>query len=79
MAEAAWHHRKQDLRRDIQRRSAQLQFYVKRQERLLMAALEARSTDDAFLSAADTARAQLRWVNDAIIHVLLYEIVQGGF
>ncbi|KAL8612146.1 hypothetical protein ACOMHN_021959 [Nucella lapillus] len=60
MAEANWHQRKQDLRRDVQRRSAQLQFFIKRQERLLLAALDAKKTDDSFNSAAEQARGDLR-------------------
>ena len=68
MAESHWHQRKQDLRRDVQRRSAQLQFFIKRQERLLLAALDSRNMDDGFNSAAEQARGELRANLKALMH-----------
>ena len=68
MAESHWHQRKQDLRRDVQRRSAQLQFFIKRQERLLLAALDSRNMDDGFNGAAEQARGELRANLKALMH-----------
>ncbi|XP_076436769.1 uncharacterized protein LOC143276202 [Babylonia areolata] len=68
MTESNWQQRKQDLRREVQRRSAQLQFFIKRQERLLLAMLDSKDTDSAFLQAADRSRDDLRANLMSVVH-----------
>ncbi|XP_025113324.1 actin cytoskeleton-regulatory complex protein PAN1-like [Pomacea canaliculata] len=68
ITEAGWLQRKEDLRRAVQRRSAQLQFFIKRQERLLLAALDSRQADEGFMAATDEARQSLRGNLKLLMH-----------
>ena len=68
MAVATWQQKKQDLKRHLQRRTAELQFFIKRQERLLSAVLDSRDTDRDFNAVVDRARSDLRNNLKAVVH-----------
>ncbi|XP_059177744.1 serine-rich adhesin for platelets-like [Physella acuta] len=63
-----WHRHKEDLKRAVERRSAQFQFYIKRMEHQLLNQIDSKMSDDQFYGESDQSKTELRKNLKNILH-----------
>lgn len=63
-----WHEHKEDLKRAVERRSAQFQFFIKRMEHQLTAEIDGKHADDSFYAESDRCKVELRKILKNILH-----------
>uniref|UniRef100_A0A2C9JZL4 RING-type domain-containing protein n=1 Tax=Biomphalaria glabrata TaxID=6526 RepID=A0A2C9JZL4_BIOGL len=55
-----WHQNREDLRKAVQRRAAQYQFFIKRLEHQLITQIDSKAADDTFYAESDKSKSELR-------------------
>ncbi|KAK0065717.1 serine-rich adhesin for platelets [Biomphalaria pfeifferi] len=55
-----WHQNREDLRKTVQRRAAQYQFFIKRLEHQLITQIDSKAADDTFYAESDKSKSELR-------------------
>ncbi|BFZ05752.1 hypothetical protein BsWGS_08791 [Bradybaena similaris] len=63
-----WHLHKEDLKKAVERRTTQFQFYLKRMEHQLISQIDSKQTDDLFYTETDKSKAELRKILNNILH-----------
>ncbi|KAH9488481.1 hypothetical protein Btru_062316 [Bulinus truncatus] len=63
-----WHQNREDLRRAVQRRASQYQFFIKRLEHQLISQIDSKQADDQFYAESDESKTKLRKNLKNILH-----------